>query len=67
MLTATPGDLRPIRDKAKDLQKRIGAEGYVQNEGDIAAVSGLAEDLRDALLDYRVSVYFEKPTWVFGF
>jgi hypothetical protein len=55
-LTSLPGDLRPIRDKAKGLYERIATEGYVQNEGDVAAVSGLAEDLRDALFEYRVSI-----------
>jgi hypothetical protein len=55
-LISLPGDLRPIKDKAKGLHERIATEGYVQNEGDIAAVSGLAEDLQDGLIEYRVSI-----------
>jgi hypothetical protein len=55
-----PSDLRPIRDKAKGLYERITTEGYVEDEGDIVAVSGLAEDLRDVLLEYWVSVNPEK-------
>ena len=31
-------------------------EGYVEDEGDAAAVSGLAEELRDILLEYWVSI-----------
>ena len=37
-------------------------EGYVDDEVDIAAVSRLAEDIRDVLLEYWVSVNLEKPT-----
>jgi len=38
------------------LHDRIAAEGYVEHEGDITAASGLAEDLRDILLEYWVSI-----------
>jgi hypothetical protein len=41
------------------LYKRIVAEGYVENEGDLAAISGLAEDLRDVLLEHWVSLNSE--------
>lgn len=55
MLTPLPSDLRPIKDKAKGLYERVTTEGYAENEADIVAVSGLAEDLRDVLLEYWVS------------
>jgi hypothetical protein len=54
-LTTLSGDLRPIRDRANILYDRIATEGYVQNDGDIVAVSGLTEDLRDLLFEHRVS------------
>jgi len=43
-------------DKARALYERVVTEGYTEHEGDTTAVSGLAEDLRDALLWYGVSV-----------
>jgi hypothetical protein len=49
-------DIRPIGDKVQRLYGRIVAEGYVEGEGDLAAISGLAEDLRDVLLEHWVSV-----------
>ena len=33
----------------------ISVEGYQECQGDILAVSGMAEDIRDALLEYQVS------------
>jgi len=33
---------------------RISTEGYKESQDDIQAVSGIAEDIRDALLDYQV-------------
>jgi hypothetical protein len=38
------------------LYGRIVAERYVENEGDLAAISGLAEDLRDVLVEHWVSL-----------
>jgi len=37
------------------LHNRINAKGYEECQEDILAVSGMAEDVRDALLDYQVS------------
>ena len=54
MLTP-PSDLGLIRDKAEELRKRIATEGYAECKGDTSAVSQLAEDLRDVLLEYQVS------------
>ena len=36
------------------LYNRINTEGYKESQDDIQAVSGIAEDIRDALLDYQV-------------
>lgn len=55
MLTLLLSDLGTIKDKAKVLHERMTAEGYAENEADIAAVSRLADDLRDDLLEYWVS------------
>jgi hypothetical protein len=49
-------DIRPIGDKVQRLYGSIVTEGYVEGEGDLAAISGLAEDLRDVLLEHWVSV-----------
>jgi len=57
-----PSDLGPLRDKAKILHSRIVTEGYVELEADVLAVSGLAEDVRDVVLEYQVSVASEEPT-----
>ena len=36
------------------LRNRIGTQGYEECQEDILALSGMAEDIRDALLDYQV-------------
>ena len=36
------------------LYNRVSVEGYQECQGDILAVSGMAEDIRDALLEYQV-------------
>ena len=36
------------------LYNRISAQEYKESESDIQAVSEMAEDIRDALLDYQV-------------
>jgi len=46
--------LRRIRDTGNVLYNRINAEGYKESQDDIQAVSEIAEDIRDALLDYQV-------------
>ena len=37
------------------LYNRISAQGYEECQDDILTVSGMAEDIRDALLEYQVS------------
>ena len=46
--------LRLIKDAGDVLYNRINTEGYKESQDDIQAVSGIAEDIRDALLDYQV-------------
>ena len=43
-----------IRDKANMLRDRISVQDYKECQDDIQAVSGIAEEIRDALLDYQV-------------
>jgi len=50
-----PSTLRPIRDNGNVLYSRISTQGYKECEDDIQAASGMAEDIRDALLEYQVS------------
>ena len=37
------------------LHDRINAQGFKECQDDILAVSGIVDDIRDALLDYQVS------------
>ena len=46
--------LRMIGDTGNVLYNRINTEDYKESQDDIEAVSGIAEDIRDALLDYQV-------------
>ena len=46
--------LRSIRDAGNVLYTRISIEGYEESQEDIQTVSQIAEDIRDALLDYQV-------------
>ena len=50
-----PSTLRVIRDNGNVLYNRINAQGYKECEDDIQAASGIAEDIRDALLEHQVS------------
>ena len=43
-----------IRDNGKALYDRIGSQGHMECQDDILAVSGIAKDIRDVLLDYQV-------------
>ena len=36
------------------LHNRISAQDYKESQDDVLAVSGVVEDIRDALLDYQV-------------
>ena len=42
-------------DNCVVLYNRVSVEGYEECQGDILAVSGMVEDIRDALLEYQVS------------
>jgi hypothetical protein len=46
--------LRLIKDNGNALYNRINAQDYQECEEDIKAASGIAEDIRDALLNYQV-------------
>ena len=46
--------LRMIRDAGNVLYNRLNTEDYKESQDDIEVVSGIAEDIRDALLDYQV-------------
>ena len=41
-------------DNGVVLYNRVSVDGYEECQGDILAVSGMAEDIRDALLEYQV-------------
>ena len=49
-----PSTLMSVRGKGNVLYKRISAQGYKESRDDVLVVSGMTEDLRDALLDYQV-------------
>jgi len=46
--------LRMIRDTGNVLYNRISIEDYKESQDDVQAVSKIADDIRDALLDYQV-------------
>ena len=43
-----------IRDTGNVLYNRINTEDYKESQDDVQAVSEIADDIRDALLDYQV-------------
>jgi len=53
-LTIFSSTLRLIKHNGNMLHNRINIPGYKGSEEDIEAVSVIAEDIRDALLDYQV-------------
>ena len=46
--------LKLIRDTGNVLYNRMSTVGYKESQDDIQIASGIAEDIRDALLDYQV-------------
>ena len=46
--------LEEIKDKLQSVLKKIGVVGYEENDADVHAVDELAEDARDAVIDYQV-------------
>ena len=43
-----------IRDEGIVFRNRIDTKEYVECQDDALAVSGMAEDIRDAVIDYQV-------------
>ena len=54
--------LEGIKDQLQSLSERSSAAEYQDNEKDMQAVCGLAEDARDAVVEYQVSPIFLSPT-----
>ena len=48
--------LEGIKDKLQLLSERSGTAGNAEKEGDMTAACDLADDLRDAIVDYQVSI-----------
>jgi len=46
----------------QSLSKRYTSGAHTENEGDVLAVCDLADDLRDAIVEYQVSTGFERHT-----
>ena len=51
-----------IKDQLQSLSERSSAAEYQDNEKDMQAVCGLAEDVRDAVVEYQVSQISQSPT-----
>jgi len=54
VLIPSPSTLRLIRENLDVLYNRINVRDYEEYQNDIQAASGIAEDIRGALLDYQV-------------
>jgi len=52
--SSSTSTLKLIRDAGNALYDRINTEGYEESQDDVQAASGIAEDIRDALLDHQV-------------
>ncbi|KAF9642781.1 hypothetical protein BDM02DRAFT_3124172 [Thelephora ganbajun] len=48
--------LRLVEDNGKVLYDRINAQGYRECQDDIQAASSMADDIRDAVIDYQVAL-----------
>ena len=46
--------LEGIKDELRPLSERVSAVGYKESDADRHAVSELAEELRDAIIEYQV-------------
>ena len=47
--------LEEIKDKLQSVLEKIGVVGYEENDADVHTVDELAEDARDAVIEYQVS------------
>jgi hypothetical protein len=54
--TGYPSTLEGIKDELLSLSNRSSLAGYQQNEEDLCAVCELTEALRDAIVEYQVSI-----------
>ena len=52
-----------IKDKLQLLSEPSGTAGPVETERGMIAVCGLADDLRDIIVEYQVSINIEKHTY----
>ena len=52
--SSSTSTLSLIRDAGNVLYNRITTKGYKESQDDIQIASGIAEDIRDALLEYQV-------------
>ena len=51
----------------QSLSDRSSAAGYQENDADVGAVCELAENLRDAVLEYQVSIDLEMLRFRVGY
>lgn len=47
--------LEGIKDELHPISERSNAAGYRENDADVQAMSELAENVRDAIIEYQVS------------
>ncbi|KAF9645044.1 hypothetical protein BDM02DRAFT_3263177 [Thelephora ganbajun] len=47
--------LRLINDKGNTLYNRINGQGYNESQDDVQAASAMADDIRDAIVDYQMA------------
>ena len=50
--------LEEIKDELRSMLERTSAVGYKETDADAHTVGGLAEDVRDAVIEYQVSPDF---------
>jgi len=55
-----PRALEGIKDKLELLSERSGTAQHPEKEGDMIAACDLADDLRDAIVEYQVGIIIEK-------
>lgn len=55
--------LEGIKDRLQLLSERSGTGVHAENEGDVTIVCDLADDLRDAIVEYQVWGDIDKRMW----
>ena len=53
--------LEEIKDELQSMLERTSAVGYKETDADVHTVGELAEDVRDAVIEYQVSPTFDHP------